>query len=287
MADALTHPGRRRRAGVQRVRLPLDDPPTAAWTSSSPTCTTTAASSARSGSPGWRTRRACSARRTCRARASASSTWPTSPRACPTRPRSTSSRGTPTSPSRSDDLVAQVRERHDPRPLRPRLRHHDRPGVRPRVGEGRIGLIQGRTVPEVPALPTTFVIVWPTSFPYTRPHTRAGQPYAMTRTGLSMSVTILCGCGRRLNVTGVAPGKRGRCPSCGGDGPGAGCPDRPPDPVEEDEWNWQGTYDLNRVTPPEAGRAAVPSEDAIDGDDDPSATRVPDRGWRVELGRDL
>src|SRR3954453_3353999 len=93
----------------------------------------------------------------------------------------------------------------------------------------------------------------------------------------SMSVTILvCPCGRRLRAAGVVPGKSGRCPGCGrtlrmpggatAPPPGAMSDDdvgemlrqgpevAPAEPatapaVEEDEWNWQGTYDLGPAEP--------------------------------------
>ena len=55
VADAHPHCGRRWRARVQRVRLPLDDR-AAASTLSSPTCTIMADSFAHCGSPRWPTR---------------------------------------------------------------------------------------------------------------------------------------------------------------------------------------------------------------------------------------
>lgn len=74
-----------------------------------------------------------------------------------------------------------------------------------------------------------------------------------------MSVTILvCPCGRRLKVAGLAPGKSGRCPSCGAlirvPEPDAAPP--PPTAVaeDEDEWNWQGTYDLGQALKPPSRR---------------------------------
>jgi|GEM_PF-1763687 len=69
-----------------------------------------------------------------------------------------------------------------------------------------------------------------------------------------MSVTILvCSCGRRLKAGGLAPGQKGRCPSCGASiqvpGPGP-APPQAGGLVEEDEWNWQGTYDLGEAVRP-------------------------------------
>lgn len=104
-----------------------------------------------------------------------------------------------------------------------------------------------------------------------------------------MNVTILCPCGRRLNVTGVAPGKSGKCPSCGGV---VRVPESSPmqaEPVEEDEWNWQGTYDLGPTKPSETGRAVEPVEGSIDGDDRPLTTGTPieEDEWNWEGVYDL
>ncbi|SIN71747.1 hypothetical protein SAMN05444166_0389 [Singulisphaera sp. GP187] len=77
-----------------------------------------------------------------------------------------------------------------------------------------------------------------------------------------MSVTILvCPCGRRLKVAGLPPGKTGRCPSCGAliRIPG-GEPTAPPAAVEDDEWNWEGTYDLGQAAKPLALRPFEPPD---------------------------
>lgn len=67
--------------------------------------------------------------------------------------------------------------------------------------------------------------------------------------------TLTCPCGRRLNVRGMPPGKEGRCPGCGAS---VRVPDRAataPAVVVEDEWNWEGTYDV--ATAPQAEAAAT------------------------------
>ena len=66
-----------------------------------------------------------------------------------------------------------------------------------------------------------------------------------------MRVTILvCPCGCRLKTTGMVPGRKGRCPSCGNM---IRVPDDAPvpseSPVADDEWNWQGTYDVKPAEP--------------------------------------
>ncbi|WP_406693882.1 hypothetical protein V5E97_22865 [Singulisphaera sp. Ch08] len=77
-----------------------------------------------------------------------------------------------------------------------------------------------------------------------------------------MSVTILiCPCGRRLKATGVSPGKSGRCPSCGAliRVPEAGGTP-PTDSGVDDEWNWEGTYDLGQAVKPLALRPLEPPD---------------------------
>jgi hypothetical protein len=71
--------------------------------------------------------------------------------------------------------------------------------------------------------------------------------------------TLTCTCGRRLNVRGISPGKKGRCPACGE------FVRVPPaaTPVDEDEWNWQGTYGIEAENPKEA---TPPKEDEWDWD---------------------
>ncbi len=104
VADALRIPvaGGEQEYSEDRFRWTIQN--RARWTSCSRTCTTTAATSARCGSRGWRMRRGCSARRICRAQDSGTSTSPISRRAFPTPRPSTSSRETRISPSRARPL---------------------------------------------------------------------------------------------------------------------------------------------------------------------------------------
>ena len=78
--------------------------------------------------------------------------------------------------------------------------------------------------------------------------------------------TLTCPCGRRLNVRGMPSGRGGHCPGCGEylrvPDPGPTAP--PPVLKVEDEWDWEGTYDV---------AASMPREDAA-----PSAA-APDYGW--------
>ena len=87
-----------------------------------------------------------------------------------------------------------------------------------------------------------------------------------------MGVTILvCSCGRRLRVAGMAPGKTGRCPACRGL---IRVPDAPVPPLEEDEWNWQGEYGLGEVAPALGDRPAGTMNPCPD---DPEAEGTPSR----------
>ncbi|WP_165072727.1 hypothetical protein [Paludisphaera rhizosphaerae] len=98
-----------------------------------------------------------------------------------------------------------------------------------------------------------------------------------------MGVTILvCSCGRRLKTAGMAPGKSGRCPGCGRTlrTPEAALDEPATAPaVEEDEWNWQGTYDLTPAEPPRLMPSTI-DRTAVDGPlgpwpDDPEALDEP------------
>ena len=121
VADALDHPGGRRRAGVQRTPLPLDDrdraidivQPDLHYYGGFIRSMRVARMADVAGLP--------LARRTCPARASATSTSPISSRACPTPPRSTSTRGSAEIPVTSDTSSLVPRRRDRPSPHRPRL----------------------------------------------------------------------------------------------------------------------------------------------------------------------
>lgn len=80
-----------------------------------------------------------------------------------------------------------------------------------------------------------------------------------------MGATILvCTCGRRLRAAGVVPGKSGRCPGCGRTlrTPEAVSDEPTVVPaVEEDEWNWQGTYDVAPAEPPRPMSRAIDRAD--------------------------
>jgi hypothetical protein len=89
-----------------------------------------------------------------------------------------------------------------------------------------------------------------------------------------MSASILiCPCGRRLKAKGLAPGKSGRCPSCG---KLIRVPDAAPAPPasdgEDDEWNWHGSYDVKPVEPPPRAKSR-PAEPEWN---DPLSDRWPD-----------
>ncbi|AGA28767.1 hypothetical protein [Singulisphaera acidiphila] len=75
-----------------------------------------------------------------------------------------------------------------------------------------------------------------------------------------MSVTILvCPCGLRLKATGLSPGKSGRCPSCGALIRVPGAEPVPPTAGDvDDEWNWQGIYELGQAVKPLALRPLEP-----------------------------
>ena len=60
--------------------------------------------------------------------------------------------------------------------------------------------------------------------------------------------TLTCPCGSRLNVRGMAPGRSGRCPRCGESVRVPGTASAPA-PTIEDEWDWEGTYDLTDPPP--------------------------------------
>ncbi len=92
-----------------------------------------------------------------------------------------------------------------------------------------------------------------------------------------MGVTsLVCPCGRRLKTAGAAPGASGRCPACGrtlripetvsdddvcrmlrqAPEVARAEPAEPP-AIEEDEWNWQGDYDLMPADPPRSMPRAI------------------------------
>lgn len=82
-----------------------------------------------------------------------------------------------------------------------------------------------------------------------------------------MGVTVLvCPCGSRLKAMGLAPGTSGRCPGCGRR---IRIPDvvlpSPAASVDEDEWEWRGSYDLEPVS------ASSPMEE-------PPPTEIPEAG---------
>lgn len=100
-----------------------------------------------------------------------------------------------------------------------------------------------------------------------------------------MGVTIVvCPCGRRLKTAALVPGARGRCPDCGrslrmpaAPVPAAEAPRLPPG-EEEDEWNWQGPYDLTPSEPTEkraGGPLADPWADELEGPLDAASEVVP------------
>lgn len=95
---------------------------------------------------------------------------------------------------------------------------------------------------------------------------------------MKTNATILvCPCGRRLKAAGLAPGVRGRCPDCGRliRMPGSTATVEPAPPELEDEWNWTGTYALDRPEPPltPASTEGKPDDPA---DLEPSEPAAPD-----------
>ncbi|WP_435008773.1 hypothetical protein P12x_000035 [Tundrisphaera lichenicola] len=67
--------------------------------------------------------------------------------------------------------------------------------------------------------------------------------------------TVTCRCGRRLRLERIPPGKSGRCPICG---ESVQVPEVPvAAPMEEDEWNWEGSYGVA----PQFSQEVVPPQD--------------------------
>ncbi|MHC5539778.1 hypothetical protein ACYOEI_16285 [Singulisphaera rosea] len=116
-----------------------------------------------------------------------------------------------------------------------------------------------------------------------------------------MSVTtLMCSCGKRLKTTGMTPGKSGLCPNCG---TRLRIPEaqRPASPLVEDEWNWEGNYELgeDEIRPPtrqgnrqlfkepldpwadsrDWAGAAIPDEPIVEFEGD---TKTPDYGLGPE-----
>src|SRR5437764_911505 len=95
-----------------------------------------------------------------------------------------------------------------------------------------------------------------------------------------MGVTILvCPCGLKLKAAGMVPGKSGRCPRCSrllrlpeGESP------RRAGPGVEDEWDWEGTYDLEAPpAPPDEPMRALYERwpDELDGLQAPDGPEAP------------
>jgi hypothetical protein len=74
-------------------------------------------------------------------------------------------------------------------------------------------------------------------------------------------VILDCGCGRQLKAPRAIPGTKVQCPTCGTT---VRVPEETPPPriqaAVEDEWNWEGVYDLDAV-PPKPDPAPPPTDD--------------------------